>query len=270
MLRRIKKILVKKPAPTFNKSADVLQLDRKISLGKRRVAIANYLDKYFSSTVAYGPLKGFRFDPKTWWNQKDRGGMLLGLYEQEVLNALTKLPTTHRTFIDLGAADGYYGVGALINNLFDESYCFEMSEQGQAVIRANAELNHVQDRVHIYGKADIDFYRIIPAEKRATSVLLIDIEGGEFDLLTDDVLREFKNAVIIVELHPWLVANGETGLQQLKARAAKYFTLTEFKTSARDSSQFPVLQNFSDDNRWLVCSEGRQRLMSWLRLDPKK
>ena len=271
MLRRIKQhfSLKRNKGIRASKSSDILQLDRRVTLGERRLKIAEFLDQHFHSTVAYGPLKGFKFDPKTWWNKKDRGGMLLGLYEQEVLNCLASPPDTHRTFIDLGAADGYYGVGVLVNRIFDESYCFEMSHIGREVIQANAALNHVKDRIHLRGKANPDFYFDIPAEKRAACVLLIDIEGGEFDLLTNEVLNAFKQSIILIELHPELVDNGEQRLKELYARTAQYFDLKIVKTGARDLSCFPVLEQFSDDNRWLVCSESRKTLMSWLILKPR-
>ena len=76
--------------------------------------------------------------------------MILGLYEQEVLESLTNIPKKYKTFIDLGAADGYYGIGVLVNNLFENSFCFESTERGQNVIRENAKLNGVADKILIY------------------------------------------------------------------------------------------------------------------------
>jgi hypothetical protein len=80
--------------------------------------------------------------------------MICGLYEKEVLDALSSRPETHKTLIDLGAADGYYGVGSLVNGLFDTSYCYEISEVGQKIIAANARRNGVADRVTVLGIAD--------------------------------------------------------------------------------------------------------------------
>jgi hypothetical protein len=55
--------------------------------------------------------------------------MLLGLYEQEVLTSLFNVPKSHKIFVDLGAADGYYGIGVLVSKHFDQSYCFEISKK---------------------------------------------------------------------------------------------------------------------------------------------
>ena len=78
---------------------------------------------YSNATVAYGPFKGLKFSSDAWWG-RERASMILGLYEQEVLESLTNIPKKYKSFIDLGAADGYYGIGVLVNNLFENSICF--------------------------------------------------------------------------------------------------------------------------------------------------
>jgi len=37
---------------------------------------------------------------------------------------------------------------------------------------------------------------------------------------------------------------------------------------SRDLSTYPELQQWNDLDRWLICSEGRAQLMSWVRFDP--
>jgi hypothetical protein len=51
--------------------------------------------------------------------------------------------------------------------------------------------------------------------------------------------------------------------------ASEFFDITEFKTSARDLSKFQELHELSDIDRWLLCSESRPCLMTWMRFDPK-
>jgi hypothetical protein len=38
---------------------------------------------------------------------------------------------------------------------------------------------------------------------------------------------------------------------------------------SRYLSVFPELKELTDTDHWLLCSEGRSRLMQWLRFDPK-
>ena len=157
------------------------------------------VNRLFNATVGYGPLKGLKFADQYWWGMTDRASMILGLYEREVLDALIELSASRRTFIDIGAADGYYSVGVLVNGLFDCSYSFERSERAQEVLRQNAERNGVADKVHIHGAAHAEFYKDLPRDILSKSVLLIDIEGAEFDLLTPDIFAAFVGSVIVIE-----------------------------------------------------------------------
>lgn len=247
----------------------LLKLGIGSSIKKRKLKLSMILNKLFDSTVAYGPLKGLKLISNAWWGESDKASMLLGLYEQEVLMSLLNVPKTHRTFIDLGAADGYYGIGLLVNNHYDKSYCFEISKRGQLTIAKNAELNLVSQKVTIYGKAEQDFFKLLSPDQLSSSVLLIDIEGGEFDLLNSSLFNALKGSIIFVELHPWMVENGVHKLAKLKSEASIDFNITEITTSSRDMSVFPELRNFNDTDRWLICSESRKQLMTWLRLDPK-
>lgn len=172
-------------------------------------------------------------------------------------------------FIDVGAADGYYGVATVSQNIFEKSYCFESEEQGRRVINENAVLNGVEDKIVIFEEAKMTSLAKIPPEDIENSVALIDIEGFEFGFLDHKVLETFKNTVCIIELHEWLYDDGEQRLRDLKERAATYFDVSEFKSTSRDTSHIAELDKCSDNERWLVCAEGRPRSMIWLRLDSK-
>ena len=235
---------------------------------RRRIAIARRLEALFGSTIAYGPFKGLKFAPGAWWGTGDRAGMMLGLYEQEILTALTENSPTYDLLIDLGAADGYYAVGGLVGGLFEHAICFEASDAGRARIAETAALNGVANRITVNGYADREFYHHISEKDRARGVLLVDIEGGEFDLFTDEVFAAFSGSLIIIELHDWFFDDGAARLAALKARAAAHFAITTLTATGRDLSPFVELETFSDDDRWLICSEGRARAMTWLRLDP--
>ena len=58
----------------------------------RRIEISKHLDNLFKSTVQYGPFKGLKLSPRTWWGETDRASMLSGIYEKEVLNSLHNIP----------------------------------------------------------------------------------------------------------------------------------------------------------------------------------
>lgn len=235
---------------------------------KRRRYLSNKISRELNWTVAYGPFKGLRMSKKTWWSRPSRAAMFLGIYEQEVLQSLMDTPDDYDTLIDIGAADGYYAVGSLVSGKFSEVYCFEMSELGQQAILNNAKLNGKQDNIQIFGEADDNFDKKLPREKLERSVILVDIEGAEFDLLTPALFDKMKNSIIIVEIHEWRVPDGKERLAALKEAALGTHHVSELTTGSRDMSKFRELTMFSDSDRWLICSEGRGRLMTWLRFDP--
>jgi hypothetical protein len=239
-----------------------------VAIESRRANISSILQQHFDGVIRYGPFKGFKFSESSWWGASDRASMLLGIYEQEVLSSLQKIPKNYRYFIDIGAADGYYGAGVIVGKLFEKSWCYEISEQGQKTIQANAKINNVSDHVVVRGKASGDFYLEFSADDAAQSVLFVDIEGGEFELFNDELFDRFKKSVIFIELHDWLFPDGSERLDRLRTEAEKYFQITSLTTKGRDLSVFQELQQMSDSDRWLICSEGRGRLMTWWRLDP--
>jgi len=250
----------------FSKFKKKIGIADQISL--RRIFLSKELNKKFNGTVRYGPFKNLKFIETSWWGTVDRASMLLGLYEQEILNSLKSIPKKYTVFIDLGAADGYYGIGVLVGKLFKKSYCYEISEIGQKSIKQNAILNNVSENIIIKDIAKNNFYEDLPAEDLNESILFVDIEGGEFDLFDKNLFKRFKESIIFIELHDWAIKDGDEKLKKMIDDSKDYFSITELTTSNRDLSGFSELDKMSDTDRWLICSESRKRRMTWLRLDP--
>lgn len=240
------------------------------SILQRRLSLSKKLLREFDGVVRYGPFKGMRFSRDSWWGRADRAAMLLGIYEQEVIESLSRVPHSYTTFVDLGAADGYYGVGVLVGKIFRRSIVYEISSAGRAAIADNARVNDVCSRVLIKGRASKDFFADIPAQDRNACVVLIDIEGAEFELLNSDAFFALKDAIIFIELHDWFFSDARERRAELEKLAMATHDITVLRTGARDPSKFAELNDWLDDDRWLICSEGRGRLMTWLRLDPRR
>lgn len=235
---------------------------------ERRVELCADLSERFNSTVRYGPFRGMRLTKEASWIGPDRAPMLLGMYEQEVVQVLSDHRDTSRAFIDIGAADGFYGVGVLVAGWFSRAYCYELSEVGQTVMRRNAAVNGVSKDLIVRGAAHRDFYNDIPREDLEGAVILVDIEGGEFDLLDASALTALQAATVVIEIHPW-VEDGEGKIQRLLERAQSTHRVSSFATGARNPGEFEELRKYSDTDRWLICSEDRPMLMSWMLLEPK-
>jgi hypothetical protein len=100
-------------------------------------------------------------------------------------------------------------------------------------------------------------------------MIICDIEGAEFSIFSAECFSKLRGAHIIIELHGYLAPDGNTVEERLVLDSKQFFQTSIVKTSARDLSSIPELEMVNDADRWLICSEGRPKLMSWLILSPK-
>jgi len=229
----------------------------------------NYdIAELFQNKVKYGIFKEMTLSKKTWWGKYDVATKLLGQYELQVTNKIIECSKNYDIFIDIGAADGYYAVGCIFSNLFSESICFEISEKGRKIIEENSILNGVYDRIKIFGIANTNSIKnVLTSDTEA--LILIDIEGDEFDLLSDDFLFFCKKSTLIIELHDKFVNTGVNNRDDLFNRANKYFEISYLERVNPDIYSFNELDYLNDNYRQLVFSEGRPIKMEWVCFTPK-
>jgi hypothetical protein len=238
----------------------------------RRLMLGRLIFSRVGGTIAYGPLRGFRLNEQQAWGQGDLAPKLLGLYEQEVLERISAQQKTWDCVINIGAGDGYYGVGLVKSGLAQRSICFKKSSEGQAALKVSAETNQVADRVTILGHADPDFLDkpALQGLDPAHTLLIIDIEGGEFGLLTPDVLNHLRNAEIVIELHGGFFPNDPDLEFRFLALLQQYFSCEVLAMGRRDLSHVHEVAALRDNDRWLLCSESRPFLMRWVHCMPKQ
>ena len=147
------------------------------------MAISRKTNTDYDSTVRYGPFSRLKLSNDPWWGAADRASILIGVYEKELLDSLLRTSGSFTNFIEIEAADGYYGLGDLVGNLLETAGCYEMSEKGRSTIRDNAIKNNDLDKISIKELADKDFHREISYEVLRNIVLFIDAEGAEFDMM---------------------------------------------------------------------------------------
>ena len=56
----------------------------------------------------------------------------------------------------------------------------------------------------------------------------------------------------------------------MKTLIENYFKVNVINNSSRNPFEIELLNNFNDDEKWLMMSESRPQTMSWLLLKPKK
>ena len=224
----------------------------------------------FGGTIKYGAFKNMILAHELSDVTPDFPSMFFGTYEQELLERLVNAPGDYENFINLGAGDGYYPIGAIKSGVFKKSIAYETSESRRTQIKRLAEINNCQKSLTVHGFADSDCFDEYSSDFLSKSFILSDIEGGEFEIFTERNLIKLSKSILLIEIHDFLVLDGRLKLEELLQNAAKHFEVTKITTTGRDPSQYPELHTFTDIDRWLTVVEGRGPLMLWLLLNPKK
>ena len=194
---------------------------------------------------------------------------VMGVYECELAPFLLKwsaIPFQH--VINVGAGEGYYAVGCA--RLWPRAIitAFETSQEGQALLACNVELNRLQMRVRIMGHCGREqLQAAIPDSQHA--LVIADVEGAEGHLLDPGTVPGLVNAHILVEIHDFVNDRlGQTLMSQLKSS----HTIEEVRTQRRRLSDFhepralwlrlwllPYLRQYADElrpgpMRWFCCT----------------
>ena len=80
-------------------------------------------------------------------------------------------------------------------------------------------------------------------------------------------LKKLKNSILIIELHHFYTTTAKKNnlIRMLKDE----FNIEFIKTKSRNFSNYKILNNFNDDEKWLMMSESRPKSMKWLICEPK-
>ena len=219
--------------------------------------------------VAYGTFKGMKLSKNTYWSKNDIITHILGVYEKHVLKKIIEFSKKgNYPFIDIGAADGYFAIGMAFSETFKKIYAFEIDEEGRRSLNRNIENNLCKDKVVVDIEANFETLKEI-VDKNKSAVILIDIEGSEFDLLDDNLLQLLSNCYIVCELHPTLSANGFEKQNILINNAKAFFDVSIIQRESYSPNKFSELNEFTDEERLIAFGEGRENNMNWLILEPK-
>ena len=236
---------------------------------RKKNKVLNHLIKIHGYKVAHGIFKEMKLNKNIYWSKYDLITHILGVYEEHILDQLVKFSNlNNKIFIDIGAADGYFAIGSAYSGLFKKIYAFEIQKNGREVLHENAKANNCDKNIIIKSEANFNSLKeIINTEKDA--VILIDIEGDEFNLLNYETLKLLSNSNIIIELHPSLVTDGYKKEKDLINYAKSLFNVSLIKRENYNPNLYEELDSFSDEERLIAFSEGRENNMNWLILETK-
>ena len=225
--------------------------------------------KKYNYTVAHGSFKGMKLNQKVWWSKNDYITQTLGIYEEHILKKITNFAKSGAsTLIDVGAADGYFAVGMAYSNIYKNVYAFEIEKEGRDRILENANANKCNDKIKVFGEADVgSISKIIKGEDKVT--VMIDIEGAEYEFFSEDMFKILSGNYVICELHPWMVDGGDSLQIKLLNKASEKFNVELIKRDTYRPNMFSEFDNLSDEERLVAVGEGREKNMQWMVLSPK-
>ncbi len=238
-------------------------------------AIFNLFDQ-FSEKIIFkkpdiliqgGPFKGMKY------LSNSVGSLLLpkilGTYELELKEAVGMLPH-FELGLDVGAAEGYYAVGFLMKGICGRMIAWEMTSEGQDLIKKLAYINGVARKISIEGTCDSESLSVVLERETGKSILLmIDCEGYEEELLGSIDPALLANTTLIIETHDFVIPGVHDRLVQLMRKThhvteidrqkRKHSDLT-FKLSGRFRIfELPLLRRIAMVERrfpnmqWMVC-----------------
>ncbi len=214
------------------------------------------------TTIHGGPFAGM-----TYVDTATEGALiarLLGVYESELHPHLAAFAAEGLDcVIDVGCAEGYYAVGLARMMPGVTVHAHDILEEARAMCVKLAAQNGVADRVIVGGEfAPEDFQ---PFEGRRTLVL-VDAEGAEVDILDPSRAPALARMSIIVETHD---IYRKDALATLKARFAATHHIIQVDQGLKVFERPPWLQALSHLDQLLAVWEWRLAPTPWLVMRPK-
>jgi hypothetical protein len=228
------------------------------------------LKQWLTTRVWCGPLTGMRYVDAA------HGSSLLpkvaGSYELEIQTAtFGHIRAARRRIVDLGAAEGYYAVGSLVLNPAIRSVAYESTAEARAACLEMATRNNVIDRLVIKGHCSVADLRQELASNDV-DLLIVDIEGGELEVLDPVQIPALAGVPIIVELHDVFIPGLK---EELRRRFEPTHSVREIQARERTVEDLKA--------RWLrwtaatippfadrLLNERRPPGMSWYLLEPSR
>jgi hypothetical protein len=189
---------------------------------------------------------------------------LVGSYENELHVQLELLLAAgFKRIINVGAADGYYAVGAALRCPTATVYAFDIDPIAREWCQRTAALNGVTERIRIGGECSIDWMRSLDDE--TPTLFIVDCEGCELDVLQPTLAPVLRRATLLVELHE-VKRPGVS--EQIQARFRGTHASAVIDSRTRDPDSYPELAGFADGDVRAMLWERPYR-MQWTVLRPR-
>ncbi|HZV73361.1 MAG TPA: hypothetical protein VFF79_06565 [Conexibacter sp.] len=214
------------------------------------------------AVVQAGPFAGMTYASGSLPDIDAAVAKLLGVYEREVAWVFERaIARRVSTFVDVGCADGYYGVGMAHASPATTTYAYDLSSSARALCSATAAASAVAERVRIAKRFTLDALASLPT---SGALVLCDIEGGEVELLDADAAAALAGSVVVVEVH-------EDQRQGAGDRLRAAFACTHDAVAVRQQPRADVpaaLAAWSLEEQARALREFRDPRLHWIVFEP--
>ena len=240
-------------------------------LGEKLDKLENEIMKISNNLVLNGHYKDTYLSCKTNWKSRDNCSKLLGIYESQVQDKIIQEQKKNNliNIVNFGAADGYHILGLIKKGYFKNGYAFEIDKVTKNYLDENINKNNLDGKIKTFFEANFDIiFKNISDNDLKKTLFLIDIEGQEFELLNETILKRLMHSYLLVENHDFIQPNKNlTNIFQQNIK--KFFNIEIIEYSSKNPFQINLLKNFSEIDKWLMMNEGRPQTMHWIYLTPK-
>lgn len=201
----------------------------KTALATKLVSLAT------DNVVLAGPFSGMRYITKAFFSTIFP--KYFGTYELELHPYLSEIICDASSrYLDIGAADGYYAVGLAKANSHATVVAYEESDEARELLQDLSKLNGVSERLRIEGRCDCLQLRQ-ELQSDPSSILIMDIEGGEETLLDPQAIPELAELTFgIIEIHSTAIG------QKVISRFKSTHIIDVVVQRPRRNSDFPELR----------------------------
>ena len=237
--------------------------NKKYKLGKK-------IAEYSKEKILFGPYSGTKFIFRSGWSNTDFGPKYLGTYERQIQKKIIYLKKKFNLnfFVDCGAAEGFHIISLLQKKIFKTAVAFEINKKSRDLLIKNAINNNVKKKISVFSEANFASLKKLKIKNFKKTLFLLDIEGAEFNLFDKNFCRYFSKSFFIIEDHNFIILNKKKTNSFYKT-IKKFFKVEFVDDNFENPLNYKILDNLTEDEKYLILSEGRPLRMQWIILLPK-
>jgi len=164
----------------------------------------------FDYAVQAGPFLGMKYTRSAVLSRHATPA-LLGVYERQLYPFIETAASRCDLIVDIGSAEGYFAVG--LARLGNRVVTFDADPHERRICREMAAANQVSDRVTVQPWCTPEILiGLVKAHRRP--FIISDIDGGELDLFTPEVVSAIRHCDLLIEMHGNDVAENRAFIQR--------------------------------------------------------